>query len=446
MASLKKSVPQPAKTTVLPADSLSEISIAGFKSIRAERKLALSALNIVAGANSSGKSSFMQPLLLLKQTLEAAYDPGPLLLDGPNVKFTELAQIFSKASAEKQLVMGLARVDGTALRLSFDLDGKGQLRVKETALTDEKGVVQRITENTTSEELLAYLKDRYTGFNWTKILEKETLCVIRQRAFLRATASLKESEKTWQLPGLWDDFGDSVGRNIIHVPGLRGNPLRSYPKTAVGNSYPGTLDAYVASIIADWQEKGDPRLSQLGNQLQQLGLTWKVTAKKLDDTRVELQVGRLPAAARGGANDLVSIADVGFGVSQVLPVLVALLVARQGQLVYIEQPETHLHPRAQRALAQIFAEAATRQATVVVETHSLLFVRAVQTLVAKKSLDKALVKLHWVTRDSKGDTTVDTADLDDAGAYGAWPQDFEATELEAEQDYLSAAEAVLLAP
>ena len=445
MASLKKSVPQPAKTTVLPADSLLEISIAGFKSIRAERKLALSALNIVAGANSSGQSSFMQPLLLLKQTLEAAYDPGPLLLDGPNVKFTELAQIFSKASAEKQLVIGLARMDGTALRLSFDLDDKGQLRVKETALTDEKGAVQRITENTTSEELFAYLKGIDKGYQWSKVLKKETLGVIRERIFLRAATSFKGGQ-ILSIPNLVDKFSDLIGRNIIHVPGLRGNPLRSYPKTAVGNSYPGTLDAYVASIIADWQEKGDKRLSQLGSQLQQLGLTWKVTAKKLDDTRVELQVGRLPTAARGGANDLVSIADVGFGVSQVLPVLVALLVARQGQFVYIEQPETHLHPRAQRALAQIFADAATRQATVVVETHSLLFVRAVQTLVAKKSLDKALVKLHWVTRDNKGDTTVDTADLDDAGAYGAWPQDFEATELEAEQDYLLAAEAVLLAP
>lgn len=446
MKPVKKITPSSAKLTVLPADSLSEISIEGFKSIQAERKLALSALNIVAGANSSGKSSFMQPLLLLKQTLEAAYDPGPLLLDGPNVKFTELAQIFSKASAEKQLVIGLARVDGSVLRLSFDLDSKGQLRMKETALTDEKGVVQRITENTTQEELFTHLKDSHGGSQWAKILKREKLVVIRRRIFLRTAAIFEGDGQTLPVPGLWDKFGDLIGRNIIHIPGLRGNPLRSYPKTAVGENYPGTLDSYVASIIADWQEKGDKRLSQLGSQLQQLGLTWKVTAKKLDDTRVELQVGRLPAAVRGGANDLVSIADVGFGVSQVLPVLVALLVARQGQLVYIEQPETHLHPRAQRALAQIFAEAATRLATVVVETHSLLFVRAVQTLVAKKSLDKALVKLHWVTRDNKGDTTVDTADLDDAGAYGAWPQDFEATELEAEQDYLSAAEAVLLAP
>lgn len=441
MASSKNSMPKPQTTTRLPAGSLSEISIEGFKSIRAERKLALSALNIVAGANSSGKSSFMQPLLLLKQTLEAAYDPGPLLLDGPNVKFTELSQLFSKSSTRKQLVIGLSRFDGAKLQLSFDLDGKRQLRVKETTLTDQKGGVQQFTENTTQEALFAYLEDS----RWSKAFKKEKLEVIRQRVFLRMAVIFKEGESV-PLPGPWDEFTESIGRNIIHVPGLRGNPLRSYPKTAVGNNYPGTLEAYVASIIADWQDKGDERLSQLGSQLQQLGLTWKVVAKKLDDTRVELQVGRLPAAAQGGANDLVSIADVGFGVSQVLPVLVALLVARQGQIAYIEQPETHLHPRAQRALAQIFAEAASRLATVVVETHSLLFVRAIQTLVAKKSLDKALVKLHWVTRDGKGDTSVATADLDDAGAYGAWPQDFEATEMDAEQDYLSAAEAVLLAP
>jgi predicted ATPase len=446
MASSKKPMPKPAKTSVLPAGSLSEISIEGFKSIRAERKLALSALNIVAGANSSGKSSFMQPLLLLKQTLEAAYDPGPLLLDGPNVKFTELSQLFAKSSSKKLLVIGLSLVGGTKLQLSFDLDSKRQLRVKEATLTDPKGVVQQFTASTTQEELLAYLQASREGLAWSRVFKKEKLEVIRQRVFLRIAVILKEGEQSIPLPGPWDEFTESIGRNIIHVPGLRGNPLRSYPKTAVGNNYPGTLDAYVASIIADWQDKGDERLSQLGSQLQQLGLTWKVVAKKLDDTRVELQVGRLPAATQGGAQDLVSIADVGFGVSQVLPVLVALLVARQGQIVYIEQPETHLHPKAQRALAQIFANAASKFATVVVETHSLLFVRAIQTLVAKKSLDKALVKLHWVTRDGKGDTSVATSDLDEAGAYGAWPQDFEATEMDAEQDYLSAAEAVLLAP
>ena len=80
---------------------------------------------------------------------------------------------------------------------------------------------------------------------------------------------------------------------------------------------------------------------------------------------------------------MVSIADVGFGVSQVLPVLVALIVAEPGRLVYLEQPELHLHPRAQVALAQVLAAAAKRGVRVVAETHSSLLLLAVQTLVAE---------------------------------------------------------------
>ena len=72
--------------------AITSLSIAGFKSIVEEQTLEIRPLTLLAGANSSGKSSMMQPLLLLKQTLEAPYDPGPLLLNGPNVKFTSARQ------------------------------------------------------------------------------------------------------------------------------------------------------------------------------------------------------------------------------------------------------------------------------------------------------------------------------------------------------------------
>src|SRR5258708_447351 len=74
----------------LPA--ITSLSVAGFKSIVDEQTIEIRSLTLLAGANSSGKSSMMQPLLLLKQTLEAPYDPGPLLLNGPNVKFTSVGQ------------------------------------------------------------------------------------------------------------------------------------------------------------------------------------------------------------------------------------------------------------------------------------------------------------------------------------------------------------------
>ena len=422
--------------------SLAAITIEGFKSINSECRLELGSLNILAGANSAGKSSFLQPLLLLKQTVEAAYDPGPLLIDGPNVKFTELAQIFSKvAGAKRQLSIGLYASDGRGLKLSFGIGTKKQLQIKENIHTDRKGKSQILTEGLSNDEVKKIVKA--SGFPSSSMFAQHEASIGRDRAFLRLQFTAED--RTYMFPvGIVDGFGEDVGRNIIHVPGLRGNPERSYKKTAVGGSFPGTLDTYVASIVANWQEYDHEKLETLGRQLLQLGLTWKVTSKKIDDTRVELQVGRLPTAAQGGARDLVSIADVGFGVSQVLPVLVALLVAKPGQMVYIEQPETHLHPKAQRALAAIFAEAVQRQSVVIVETHSLLFVRAIQTLVARGEVEKDVVKLHWVERDAVGQTQVTTRDLDESGAYGDWPQDFEATEMAGEQDFIEAAEAVLL--
>ena len=78
---------------VEPLPALRSISVEGFKSINEELTIDLGKLTVLAGVNSSGKSSIIQPLLLLKQTLEAPFDPGPLRLNGPNVKFTKVEQL-----------------------------------------------------------------------------------------------------------------------------------------------------------------------------------------------------------------------------------------------------------------------------------------------------------------------------------------------------------------
>jgi len=211
---------------------------------------------------------------------------------------------------------------------------------------------------------------------------------------------------------------------IIHLPSHRGNPERAYRSTAVGGPFAGTFDSYTASVILHWQEERDDRLDQLGEDLCRLGLAWKAEARALDATQIELRVSRLPAGGPAGRRDMVNIADVGFGVSQVLPVLVALRMAEPGTLVYVEEPELHLHPRAQVELGRILAEAARRGAQLVVETHSALLLLAVQTLVAEGNLDPDLVALHWFERDERGVTRVTSRDLDQLGAYGDWPEDF----------------------
>jgi len=98
--------------------SISGLTVAGFKSIREEQSIEIRPLTLLAGANSSGKSSFMQPLLLLKQTLEATYDPGPLRLDGPNVRLTDMAQVLARSA-------GAGR--GNEFQVGMDLGSFGRL-------------------------------------------------------------------------------------------------------------------------------------------------------------------------------------------------------------------------------------------------------------------------------------------------------------------------------
>jgi hypothetical protein len=262
----------------------------------------------------------------------------------------------------------------------------------------------------------------------------------RDRCFLELVWAAKGSHGIgFEAGGRPGPKWEGIIPNVIHLPGLRGNPERLYPVAAVGARYPGTFEKYTASIISQWEAEGDGHLAELNEDLKLLGLTGGVSAVRLNDVQIELQVGRLPELAPRRAEDRVNIADVGVGVSQTLPVLVALHAARPGQLVYIEQPETHLHPRAQFALAQVLASAAKRGVRVVAETHSSTLLLGVQTLVAEGKLEPDKVKLHWFQREKDGHTVVRSGDLDEAGAFGDWPEDFDDVALQTQAHYLDAA-------
>src|SRR5690349_8059601 len=107
---MSKSNEAPGESPTTPP-AITSLSVSGFKSIVDEQAIEIRPLTLLAGANSSGKSSMMQPLLLLKQTLEAPFDPGPLFLNGPNVKFT--------AAREFYPVMGAA--EGRSLQFTIAL-------------------------------------------------------------------------------------------------------------------------------------------------------------------------------------------------------------------------------------------------------------------------------------------------------------------------------------
>ena len=433
-------------------EGITAISVQGFKSIAAESRIEVRPLTILAGANSSGKSSIMQPLLLMKQTLEANYDPGPLLLNGPNAKFTSANQFISrlqKNSASETFSIGIEHAKNRTLKVVFGLSKNQTPEIQKMVVGEGKRSLCLRPNQKDGNLENAILTSRLEKIGWPKQL-KPSLSVVKNRCFLDVSFEeiFDSSFKGRRVVGIYEvsktgGFSGPYSRNLhsmIYIPGLRGNPERVYPRAATGPHFPGIFENYVATIIEQWQEKEDDRLQALEAMLSDLGLTREISVKGVNSTQIELQVGRLPEAEPNGA-ELVNIADVGFGVSQVLPVLVALLVAESGQLLYLEQPELHLHPRAQYELAKILADAAKRGVRLVVETHSSLLLLMIQTLMAQGDLEPDLVRLHWFSRNPEdGTTAIQSADLDENGAFGDWPEDFGDVELQAEGAYLDAVE------
>jgi len=416
---------------------ITHLAVGGFKSIRDRCELELRPLTLLCGRNSSGKSSFMQPFLLMKQTLEAPIDPGPLLLHGPNVKFTELEQLYWSGPRSKKTAPNFQagfRNDTQSFSVFYRTDETSRgAAIDRQEFVQKSGLVETLHERMTKRTLdaLATAVYHYDAYG----------TVERERCILLLHVENVHSPDTRRvfLPEPLAEEVLSQLQSLIHLPGLRGNPERAYLSMPIGDRFVGPFHPYTASVIAHWQDKSDLRIRRLGEWLARLELSSAAVAQRLDATRVELRVSRLPGLAKTTAKDLVNIADVGIGVSQVLPLLVALLVAEPGQIVYVEQPEIHLHPSAEVALSEIVLEAARRGVIVVAETHSQRLLRGIQTAVAADSSLAPLVKLHWFSRGKDGATHVESADLDEHGAFGDWPEDLADVELAIEERYLRAA-------
>ncbi len=429
---------------------ITAITVGGYKSIRDETTIEIRPLTILAGANSSGKSSIMQPMLLMKQTLDASYDPGPLLLDGPHVRFTKCEQFAPKMNGEGQqfLTVGFEynKDEVLSCEFTFPKEKKSQKSLIElsrmTAASSGEdyelspGMSEEEIISKIPEELLKFVEelnsDRDEEFDWGWEV-RASGCFLHIGMF--------EKTRGNQFPILPVDPVPEVRSsivNLIHLPGLRGNPERIYPTTSSqGPRFRGHFQHYTAGLLSDWKDEESKQVSWVEWGLSALELTSWVDAAPLDDVNVEIRVGRLLKSPKI-KDDGVNIADVGFGVSQVLPVLVALAAAETGQMVYIEQPELHLHPRAQVALASVLADAAKRGVRVVIETHSSLLLQAVMTLIAEEKLSHEEVILHWFSRDDEGYTNIKPAVPDENGAYGEWPEDFADVELGIQKQHLDA--------
>lgn len=173
-------------------------------------------------------------------------------------------------------------------------------------------------------------------------------------------------------------------RSLIHIGPLRQMPDRAYRTEQAGQA--GSAGS-VVQILED-QRSVQKRVSEA---LSHMGMAKEVSLQKLAPGYVGIL---LTDPLTGRADNL---ADVGFGVSQVLPMLATLATAPGGATVLIEQPELHLHPDAQGQLADVLFELASeRSLTLVVETHSEHILLRAQRRVAEGALGSDQIAPYFV--------------------------------------------------
>jgi hypothetical protein len=159
---------------------------------------------------------------------------------------------------------------------------------------------------------------------------------------------------------------------------------------------------------------------RIAHWLKELGLIhdFSVEAIAENSSIYQVRVQKSPSSAK------VLITDVGFGVSQILPVLVLCYYVPEGSIVLLEQPEIHLHPSVQSGLADVFIDAVTnRNIQIILESHSEHLLRRLQRRIAEKSLEPKDTALYFCEIDKRG-SSVTTLDVDLFGTIRNWPEDF----------------------
>jgi hypothetical protein len=216
--------------------------------------------------------------------------------------------------------------------------------------------------------------------------------------------------------------GDEIQGLLSGVAYL--GPLRRAPeRLSIRLTAEGGLDVpfFLLDNTSERQEVSD--------RLQQLGVPYDLDVVTVSDPAERSLFGDIAAVVltdrRTGTR--LSPADVGFGISQVLPI-VTELSARTDSLILIEQPEIHLHPAMQADLADLLIEsvdATGRANQVIAETHSESMMLRIQRRVREGSISADDIAVLYVDQDGSGTALVHRLRLDDEGDFlDSWPHGF----------------------
>jgi predicted ATPase len=349
------------------------IRIRNFKCFEAT-EIPFGALTLLTGVNSSGKSTTIQTLLLLRQSWLTGFDS--VALNGDLVTLGTPNDVLSEDADQDQVeihIIGNER----SIEFDFSLPKDGDLfEITKSPPTDSKehfGLFGKCFQ---------YLRAERLGPRTSFSVSNDH--VIRHR-----------------------ELGSS-GEYTAHFlnvyrsePVVHPNLLRS---EASSKSLLAQTEAWLGDISA--------------------GVQLSITEHKVMDL-VSLSFSF--AVAGQVRSDPYRPTNVGFGLTYVLPVIVAVLSARSGDVVIVENPEAHLHPKGQSQIGRLLALAAEAGVQVIVETHSDHILNGIRIAAKLHEIDARKVKINFFTSAMEGDRSrsqIASPVLDQDGRVSQWPRGF----------------------
>ena len=355
---------------------IKNISIKNFKALK-DIKLQFSALNILTGLNGSGKSSLIQTLLLLRQSFEKKDYNGFLLQGGGLINLGSGKDVFYQYADRDEYI---------EFALEDDLAGYFIWKFSYESGSDILSFILPVNFQTATE--LGLFTNKFQYLNAEHISPTDT--------YSRSEYNIKNRDigaKGEYVAHYLAEYGIS---ECIENMNLSHKAARSASLIHQADAWIGEISPGVKLIAEDIKSVGQVRLA------------FKFETKD------------------GYTNEMKPV-NTGFGISYVLPVVVAILKARKGDIVIIENPESHLHPKGQSVLGRMVALAAQDGVQFIVETHSDHVINGVRVAVKKNSLPPSKVKIFYFDRvleEREQYTKVEEISLDENGELSNYPKGF----------------------